>query len=250
MPNADIRQAVLLAAGTGTRLMPLTEKVPKTMVEVGGRAIVDHLLDALAPLGIEELVVVTGYRPEALAQHLGQRRGDMRVRTVHNERYATTNNILSLYAARDAIDGAFLLLESDVLAAPEVLAPLAEPDTMVVAPYRADMDGTGVRLGDGGRVEEMVLRAHQNAADRLGQLHKTVNFYSFSAKLWREAYLPALSRWVAAERLDQYYEAVLAELINAGEVQMRGADVGLSGWAEIDDAADLERAEALISTPG
>lgn len=245
MPDADIRQAVLLAAGTGTRLLPLTERVPKTMVEVGGKPIVDHLLDALEPLGVRELVVVTGHRAESLVQHL-RARGGMAVRAVHNERYATTNNILSLYAARDAIDGAFLLLESDVVATAEVLAPLSQPDTMIVAPYRADMDGTGVRLGPDGAVEEMIVRAHERAADRLASLHKTVNFYSFSAELWRDAYLPALSRWVAAGRLDQYYEAVLAELVDAGEVSLRGADVGHEGWAEIDDRDDLARAETLL----
>lgn len=248
MPNAELRQAVLLAAGSGTRLMPRTEHVPKTMVEVAGRGIVDWLVEALVPLGVEELVVVTGHKAERLVEHLGERRGPVRVRAVHNDRYETTNNILSLYAARDAIEGGFLLLESDVFCEPAVLAPLAEPDTMIVAPYRSDMDGTGVRLGPDGQVEEMILRAHVAAADRLAELHKTVNFYSFSSDTWRGAYLPALARWVDAGRLDQYYEAVLAELVADGAVRMRGVDVGHLSWTEIDDQDDLAAAEALATS--
>jgi choline kinase len=240
-----IKQAVLLAAGTGSRLLPLTADRPKCMVEIAGRAIVDTLLDALGDLQIEEVIVVTGYKEESLRHYL-EAKGGFRWRFIHNERYATTNNILSLQVACDAITAPFLLVESDIYLTKKVLEPLREVDQILVAPYTAEMDGTGITIGEGGVAEEMVIRAHLARPDDLPKMHKTVNFYSFSIDTW-SAYREALNRWVAEGQLDQYYEAVLAELINNKTVEMQGADVGLDGWAEVDDAKDLAALEAKLA---
>ena len=71
-----------------------------------------------------------------------------------------------------------------------------------------------------------------------------------SAATWRDHYEPALRAWVEAGKLDQYYEAPLAQLINAGAVAMRGADVTATWWAEIDNPDDLARAERLLDRAG
>ncbi len=239
-----ITQAVLLAAGTGSRLLPMTKDIPKCMVRIGGRAIVDTLLDALAELGIEEVVVVSGYKSQVLESYL-RKRDEFSWVFIHNERYASTNNILSLQVAADAIRAPFLLVESDIYLQPQILAPLREVDQMIVAPYTSDMDGTGVVVGRGNEVEEMVIRAHLARPDTFTSMHKTVNFYSFSQATWLK-YRQALDRWVAAGRLDQYYEAVLAELINTGEVAMQAANIGTKGWGEVDDIADLKALEATL----
>ena len=246
MRYTPVEQAVLLAAGTGSRLMPLTAECPKCMVKVAGRAIVDTLLDALTELGIEEIVVVTGYKEESLRRYL-QERGGFQWHFIHNERYATTNNILSLQVAADAIKAPFVLVESDIYLRPEVLAPLREPDQILVAPYTAEMDGTGITIGADGQAEEMVIRAHLARPDSLSSMHKTVNFYSFSQATW-EVYRGALAKWVDQGRLDQYYEAVLAELINSQAISMQAADIGPEGWAEVDDAEDLARLEARLGS--
>jgi L-glutamine-phosphate cytidylyltransferase len=239
----DIRQAVLLAAGTGTRLLPLTEQMPKCMVPVAGKPIVDHLLTALAPLALDELIVVTGYRADRLRAHLGSAQGPTRIRYVDNPDYATTNNIYSLYLARELVSPPFALLESDIVAGADVLAGLGRADQMIVARYTADMDGTGVRVDEDGKVREMIVRAHTAASVQVTELYKTVNFYSFSAATWNEAYRPALEAWVARGRLQDYYEAVLAELVNAGTITMNAVDVTTLRWTEIDDSDDLRRAE-------
>jgi len=215
------------------------------MVEVAGRPIVDTLLDALAAQGIKEIVVVTGYESETLEKYLRQR-SEFRWRWIHNERYATTNNILSLQVANAAIKAPFLLVESDVHVQPHVLSALREPDNILVAPYAPDMDGTGITIDADGLATEMVIRAHLARPESLGEMYKTVNFYSFSEATW-QVYREALDRWVQEGKLDQYYEAVLAELINKGAVRMSGVDVGVDGWAEIDDVEDLKRLESALA---
>jgi choline kinase len=235
-------RAVLLAAGRGKRLLPHTLDRPKCMVPVNGRPIVDGLIDALAGLGIEELVVVIGYRGDALRDHLGGRRAGIEIRYVENPVFDTTNNIYSLHLARPAIRAPFLLLESDVVAEPAVLGAIVEPDRIAVARYDRAMTGTGVRIDADGRIDEVILAAHHG--ERAG-VYKTVNFYSFSAAVW-SVYAQRLDRWIGRGEVNAYYEAVLAELINAGEVTMTAADVTHRLWWEIDDDTDLRRAEAML----
>lgn len=225
--------------------MPLTADRPKCMVEVAGTAIVDTILRALAGLGVEEIVVVTGYKAQALEDYL-RALGGFRWRFVHNDRFQTTNNILSLQVAAPHLQAPFVLVESDIYLDPEVLAPLAQQDTILVAPYTDAMDGTGIVMDAQNRVREMVIRAHLHRQAELNRMHKTVNFYSFSEATW-QVYAERLDAWVKADRLDQYYEAVLAELINEGSVTMHGADVGALGWAEVDDAKDLAELEGAIA---
>jgi choline kinase len=237
------RQAVLLAAGAGKRLLPLTADRPKCMVPVGGRPIIDGLVDSLSMLGIDELVVVTGYRADALRAHLGRRVAGMRVVYVDNPDYSSTNNIVSLDLASPLIAPPFLLLESDVVAEPAVLAPLAVPDRLAVAAYDRTMSGTAVRLDSAGRVASMILAAHTGDTSTL---HKTVNFSSFSATTWT-AYAARLASWIRARRLHDYYEAVLADLINSRTVTLTAVDVTHLRWHEIDDATDLARAEQTLA---
>ncbi len=239
-----IKQAVLLAAGSGSRLLPYTKDSPKCMVKVAGRAIVDTLLDALRRLEIAEIVVVTGYQAEALKGYLRRQEG-FRWRFVHNERFASTNNILSLHVAQEAIEPPFLLVESDIYVEPNLLAPLHKTDQILVAPYAQEMNGTGIVMAENGNVQEMVLGAHLARPSALGGMHKTLNLYSLSEATW-QVYGPALARWVQEGRLDQYYEAVLAELINTGQVAMHGADVGRENWGEVDDVEDLIALEARL----
>jgi choline kinase len=218
------------------------------MVKVAGRAIVDTLLDALRPLGIEEIVVVTGFQADALEQYLRAQKG-FRWRFIHNERYASTNNILSLQVARNAIKAPFVLVESDIYVRPELLTDLSVPDRMLVAPYMPTMDGTGIILDAKGFADEMIIRAHLARPDFLEKMYKTVNFYSFSEATWK-TYGEALDRWVREGRLDQYYEAVLADLIKRGEVLIQGVNVGIEGWAEIDDIQDLAALEFRLQREG
>jgi choline kinase len=235
-----IKQAVLLAAGSGKRLLPLTADRPKCMVEVAGRPIVDGLVGSLARAGVEELVVVTGYRAGALRAHLGRERDGVAMTYVDNPHYATTNNIVSLLLAAPLVRAPFMLLESDVEAEPAVIASIATPDRMAVAAYDATMSGTGVRLAPGGGVAAMILGAHRG--DTRG-VYKTVNFSSFSDAVWTP-YAARLARWINAGRVHDYYEAVLAELVNARDVAMTAADVTRLRWHEIDDVTDLARAAA------
>ena len=110
-------KAVILAAGAGTRLGPLPLGLPKSLLPVGGRALLDHHLDALERAGIRDVCVVAGYASDRIVAHVGDR-----AHVVINEAWETTNSIVSLHLASTFIAGeAFIFQNADVVYAPALV---------------------------------------------------------------------------------------------------------------------------------
>lgn len=142
-------RAILLCAGRGSRLNPLTSDRPKCLVKVGGKVILDHQIDALLAAGIGEIVVVGGYRFDQLAAHVAVSERRDAIRLIGNAHWATTSSIGSVQAAHDLLDGPFCILNGDTVFEPDlIVAALAgarqgvnlvvehappEPDDMRVA---------------------------------------------------------------------------------------------------------------------
>lgn len=113
-------RAVILAAGMGTRLRPLTLTTPKPLIEVGGQRIIDTSIRALRAFGIEEIYVVVGYLKEKFLPLEEEYPG---LRLIENPWYDTTNNISSLYAAREHLENAIILEGDQIIRDTSVLAP-------------------------------------------------------------------------------------------------------------------------------
>lgn len=114
-----IRRAIILSAGQGSRLLPLTATRPKCLIEVGGKAILDHQLDALFAAGIAEVVIVTGYLGEQITAHVAPRGPS--VRTIHNPDWASVSSIGSLWVARDVLCDDFVVMNGDTIYEPAIL---------------------------------------------------------------------------------------------------------------------------------
>lgn len=121
-------QAVILAGGVGSRLEKLTSGRPKCLVEIGGRPLIIHQLEALSDHGVGPVLMVVGYRHEAIREVVGQR-----VEYLLNERFQETNSLYSLWLAREWVKGPFVLLNSDLFCDPEIFSRLLEePGTVLV----------------------------------------------------------------------------------------------------------------------
>lgn len=131
--NNRITTALLLAAGTGSRLRPLTLDAPKCLTEVSGEPILGRLVDNLRLQGIKRLVVVTGYLDHCIREFLKENAADMQLDYVFNPVYQTTNNIYSLWLARKTIEEPFVLLESDLVFEASMLEPILVPDKIAVS---------------------------------------------------------------------------------------------------------------------
>jgi len=107
-------KAIILASGTGKRLRPLTDQIPKPLIRVGNKTLLDYQLESLIKHGIKRVIITTGAFKEKLEQHV-LNNYDLKVRFVNNPKYETTNYIYSLWLTRHLIDSEVLLLHGDVL---------------------------------------------------------------------------------------------------------------------------------------
>src|ERR1035438_6634324 len=116
-------KAIILNAGKGGRLSPHTDSLPKCLVEVGEKALLDHQLAALRVVGVREVVLVVGYRREQIMKHL-ESYGDFSFTFIENDDYASTNTAYSLWLARHEMTDDFVYFNGDVLFHPEILRRL------------------------------------------------------------------------------------------------------------------------------
>ncbi|MDO4703094.1 phosphocholine cytidylyltransferase family protein [Tannerella sp.] len=120
-------KALILAAGMASRLRPLTDHTPKCLLRIGQQCLLERTIGALQANGIDDVTIVTGYLAEQIETFVNERFPQLRCTFIRNENYASTNNIYSLWLARDVMRGSdFLLLDSDIFFAPELIAALLQ----------------------------------------------------------------------------------------------------------------------------
>lgn len=240
-------QAIILAAGMGKRLGEYTHEKAKCMVSVAGVPMIDRMLAQLAALKTERVVIVTGYMAGELEKHIGNRyEGMLKIEYVENPDYATTNNIYSLYLARDTFSADdTLLLESDLVIDDSLLPALvgnACRDVALVSKFQSWMNGTVVTLGGGEKIVRFIGKEGFREEDS-GGYYKTVNIYKFSRDFLCKVYLPALEKYRSEHGDNEYYEKVLGEIVERNEAELFAQVADDKLWYEIDDSDDLAAAE-------
>lgn len=241
--KARVTTALLLAAGTGSRLQPLTLDAPKCLTEVGGIPILERLVNNLRAQGFKRLVVVIGHLGDRIQEFLQQHAADIQVDYVINPDYRTTNNIYSLFLARQQIREPFLLVESDLVFEPWMLDDMLQTDKIAISNMRPWMNGTTVELGSDNQVT-----AFHMGGEHLGDArqYKTVNLYSVSLDSWGKID-KRLNHYISAGRFNEYYEAVFAEMIADGTLSFDAVFFDADRWYEIDTMEDLRAAENMFT---
>ena len=244
-----VHRALILAAGRGNRLQPLTADIPKCLVEIGGESLLERSLRALSSQGITEAVIVIGYKGEVIRDRFGSRFAGVDIHYVEAPDYATTNNIRSLWDAREYLDQDVLLLEADIAFDPSVIAALlTKPgSSTAVAPYDRTLSGTVVRCDSHGRITDFTLGADQDKRFNTTGTFKTVNIYLLREGLLRDQILPRLRSAIDAGNLQAYYESIFCDCVaDKTLVDLAAVDVSASRWCEIDDDRDRDAAEFLF----
>ena len=109
-------KAVILAAGVSRRLYPITYDIPKCLIELGGKSILDHQLDSLIKSGINDVTFIVGYQREILIEHVKTNYPSLDSHFIINHHYFETNTAYSLYLCNETIiDNQFILMNADVL---------------------------------------------------------------------------------------------------------------------------------------
>jgi choline kinase len=123
--GSSIVKVVILGAGQGKRLLPLTAEVPKALLDIGGRSLIRRQIDAFAACGLREFVVITGYGVGAMEAALGHIASEdgLDIRTVFNPFFAVADNLASCWMARSEMEGPFIQVNGDNVFDPPVSVP-------------------------------------------------------------------------------------------------------------------------------
>ncbi len=242
-------QALMLAAGLGSRMGRAAQALPKCLIEVGGATLLQRAVAALRLAGISRCVLVVGYQADAITRYATENFADMTFTFIRNDEYATTNNVYSLWLAREALlQDDTLLLESDLIYEPELLRTLVnakETELAAVAPYEQWMDGTVTTLAAGGDIVSFIGKNEFSIAQAAGY-YKTINIYKFGKAFLAGRFVPALEAFVALRGKSAFYEMVLKELV-AARVSLKAYVAQNLKWYEIDDGQDWEIADTLFA---
>lgn len=241
-------RAVLLSAGQGSRLLPLTEDRPKCLVEVAGRSMLAWQIEALQLSGVREIVVVTGFREESVRAHLQTlRRSGLSLRTRYNPFYKAADNLASCWMVRDEFEADVLLINGDTLFSPGIALSLLHdsPDWPMVITVdqkeRYDEDDMKTQLNGEYLVDVgKTLNPAVVNGEAIGMIRMTPQGgRRFAAALDQQLRLPSgLRKW---------YLSAVATL--AGEEAVKFHSIAGKAWGEVDDHADLEIATRMLSEP-
>ncbi len=240
-------KAIILAAGYGNRMRPLTDNRHKTMLEVGGATIIGRIIDGLIVNGITDIVVVTGYRDDELREYLLGAYPDLHCTFVHNRNYRDTNNIYSMALAFESItiDSDIILIESDLVYRPEVITRLLRSghgNVALVDRFRSGMDGTVVTVEEG--IITSVIPPHlQSESFDFSDKYKTLNIYKFSREFCETSFKKLLVYYANVIDRNCYYELILGILIYMQKETVHAEVVDGELWSEVDDPNDLQVAE-------
>jgi choline kinase len=236
-------KAVILAAGVARRLAPLTDHTHKGLLPVGGRSLLDRMLDSLAANGVDESVLVVGHCQDQVRRAAGTARGAMRIGCVENPDYQK-GSILSLWRARDTLlRDSTLVMDADVLFPDRFLRGLIDaPAPSALLLDRGFQDtGEEVKLyAVGERVIALGKKFVPEAWDVVGE---GIGFFKCSRAHARE-YIDLLEASIQETGGANEYEDALHRLL--ARVPVGWVDVTGLPWTEVDFVEDLRRAETQI----
>lgn len=239
-------KAVILAAGMATRLRPLTLNTPKCLLKVGSRSLLQRSMDALIQNGIKEIVIVTGYLEEKIKEFVHNQYCDgINVVFIHNDRYESTNNIYSLWLAKQEADGEeIILLDSDLLYDPtiiEIVLSSSEENVLTLIRHELGEEEMKVVVGTSGNILEINKTCSPTIA-----LGESLGIEKMS-KSYTKALYKELEYMMLTEHLESsYYEMAFERLIRQGNT-FTVADVSDYFSCELDTVEDFELTQKFFS---
>lgn len=243
-------QAIILAAGMGKRLKELTSNATKCMVEVNGEMMIHKTLMHLEKLNLNKIVLVVGYEGQQLMDYVNSLGLKTQVEYVVNDVYDKTNNIYSLYLAKEyLLQDDTLLLESDLVYEEAVIRKLVDtpyPSLVLVDKFESWMDGTCITVDEDDNITSFVSKREFDFT-KTDEYYKTVNLYKFSKNFSEKYYVPFLEAYCNAMGLNEYYEQVLKVITFLGDLEIKAVKLNGEKWYEIDDVQDLDIAESLLA---
>lgn len=242
-------QGLILAAGMGVRLGEHTKQNPKCMLEINGERLIENQINSLKNAGINKVVIVCGYKKDALKEFISNRFKDIEVTFVDNDDYKTTNNIYSLYLAKNWLAKEdTVLIESDLIFEPKLIEEMVEDkeeNIVAVSKYKSWMDGTVVTINNKDNSIKKFYGKNDFNDKNIDDYYKTVNIYKLNKNFCSNLYIPCLENYIKEEKKNEYYEVGFKDLVN-NNAKMKAKKIEIEKWYEIDTVQDLDIAKCLF----
>lgn len=232
-------RAILINAGQGSRLLPLTLHTPKCLVEVSGKSILDHQIEALQAAGVTRIEVVGGYRAAQIRDHLARHYDPQRVGLTINPFWSVASSIGSVWAVREYLDEPFVLVNGDTIFDASVfqqaMADMRPGVNLVVEPMgEPEHDDMLVKVRDG---HVVAVGKQLKGADAT---HRSLGIVLSPDRRPGGLYYSALREAIEAEGgFDSYHHGVIDLLARTATVTAIENHSGL--WREVDRPEDIER---------
>jgi choline kinase len=241
-----IERAVILAAGLGLRLKPLTNGAPKCLTEINGTPILFNALRNLSALGIVECTLVVGYLSPVVRETVGSRFEGIRLEYIENEQYRSTNDMYSLWLARRIVEQGAIILEGDIFFRAATLTRALDQAQGRSCYLVGSYDGTANEILV---LTDSHMRILSVEVLHVRQVRPGNNYYMSSGMLLiQPEYGTCLSRWlsrsVEAGRVDVLFDQIISEHVADEPLYAVAIDHG--DWVEIDTPQDLAQAEQVF----
>jgi choline kinase len=246
LQGSSIVKVIILGAGQGKRLLPLTAEVPKALLDIGGKTLIARQIDAFADCGLEDFVVVIGYGAARMEEELAKIARDKRltVKTVHNPFFGVADNLASCWMARGEMTGEFIQVNGDNLFKADLVRLVldaADAAVTVAINHKPLYDADDMKvMSDSGRLTEIGKTLPIEAVDA-----EAIGLYRFRGD-GAQAYAEILEQSMRdPSGLKQWFPSAVGKLAKRLEVRTVAVD-GID-WCEIDFPTDLTEARHLVT---
>ena len=240
-------KAVLLSAGQGSRLLPLTKDKPKCLLEVGGKTLLDWQIEALRGAGVSEVVVIAGFRHDLVDSHIaGLQFPGMILRSLFNPFFRAADNLATCWLSGHEFSGECLLINGDTLFSADLCRSLLrakEQAITVTVDHKDYYDDDDMKVSlDGSRLVDVgkTIDAHTVGGEAIGM----IRFMGQGGEMFRRA----VDHQIRTENgLKKWYLSAVQELARQGQTYAHSIDGMI--WGEVDDHKDLDAAGEMVSAP-
>ncbi len=236
-------KAVLLAAGIGSRLRPITNEKPKTLVEVNGKPIISYLLDSLKKNNIKDIIVCIGFKSENVINYCETNYPDLNFYFIENKNFDKTNNMYSFYLAKKYLDDDIILMNADIIFDDVILRDLKQQKKTSIAVDKGRYNDESMKIVvDEGKIKSISKKIAKDKAYGC-----SIDLYKINKK---DLFLiiAEMERIIENNKdLNQWVEVVLDNLFKNQEIIAAPFNINPAKWYEIDDFNDLYDAEILFN---
>lgn len=243
-------QGLILAAGMGTRISRYSKNCVKCMIEVNGEKLIKRQIEALNKAGVNKIIIVCGYKKEILQKYIIDNFKNNEILFVENNDYKITNNIYSLYLARDYLKKEdTIILESDLIFDYSIIEKILKDNKnniVAVSKYKIGMDGTVVAINENNKVTAFYGKDDYDIKSA-NKYYKTINIYKLNKQDSINCFVPCLEEYIKNNKKEEFYEVVFKDLIFNNKIILNAKIFEDERWYEIDNETDLEIAKCLFS---